>query len=611
MAPTILDVLVKPNPDLDSSWIPVNEWRMWEDFTYDNLLSIYNKVLHASWSTAPSIDMASGYDIEIWDEHTLDLFLARFMFPVVNGALARASEVLKLDEVFYLGPGSWAGSMDWALVSRNRVDEGCYSSLLPGDTKLSAKWQPKMEKSPDVRVRYQWSLPLSQATTYSVHSGCRYGFIITDKHLVLIRISIERVSEGLATSRPSRQSSSHQRIISAETDISSGLDAMSLDSFGAHSYLDDNPMNPEYQPPEYVVVPWGSHGAGRLTVKMSLFCLCLMAGCGDVAFSTDYPPLDSWRQEARRLFRHNTSGLVAKHLPKGATLEDPRVTASPYEDQSQEQGYADEGQDALEGDEEGGEGGDAAIPEADEELAVGEQQRLIQADASIGSSSSSKGKKVVYQVQLKVKDGHVYFRDFRGERRWTTRTDWTGGGVLDIAASSVSGRLTGTEVQNGMVSGSVYILSSLTTFTMDFSLATPADRQNPCHQTSEQAVPLSLSTPADQNSSHQTSEHAVPLSRNQEKQRQAKIRKRRETILVNLHKYHELSRADIYFLLYVNGKFYRYIASQNPLWPPTEVQVEKSYPLPQLHTPASFKVSKRRTAAKGKGRAKEEGRINI
>ncbi|KAH8910543.1 hypothetical protein BR93DRAFT_923247 [Coniochaeta sp. PMI_546] len=130
------------------------------------------------------------------------------------------------------------------------------------------------------------------------------------------------------------------------------------------------------------------------------------------------------------------------------------------------------------------------------------------------------------------------------------------------------------------------------------SLATPADRQNSCHQTSEQAVPLPL-----QNSCHQTSEQAVPLSRNQEKQRQAKIRKRRETILLNLYKYYQLSRADIYFLLYVNGKFYRYIVLQNPLWPPTQVQV--------LYTPASFKVSKRRTAAKGKGRAKEEGRINI
>ncbi|KAB5566426.1 hypothetical protein GE09DRAFT_1106699 [Coniochaeta sp. 2T2.1] len=286
-----------------------------------------------------------------------------------------------------------------------------------------------MEKSSDERVRYQWTLPLSKATTYSVQSECRYGFIITDKHHVLIRISLERESEGLATSRPHRQPPSHRRIASAETDISSRLDAMSLDSFGAYSYRDDNPMNTEYQPPEYVVIPWASHGAGRLTVKMALFCICLMAGRGDTGFDTDYPALDSWRQEARGLFRHNTSGLTAKRLPRGATLESPRVTTSlSYESHSQEQRYSNEGQDALEGDEEGNEeaddedyeegyeegygGGDAILPEVDEEIALGEQEYLTQPGNNIDSPSSSKGKMVIYQVQLKVKDGGFYFRNF-------------------------------------------------------------------------------------------------------------------------------------------------------------------------------------------------------
>lgn len=128
----------------------------------------------------------------------------------------------------------------------------------------------------------------------TVSSGCRYGFIITDEHLVLLRISVERVSAGLAMSRPSRQPPAHRRIISAETDISSGLDAMSLDSFGAHSYRDDNPVNIEYQPPEYVVVRWTANGPGRLTVKMALFCLYLIAGRGDVGRNVMNTYL-SWR----------------------------------------------------------------------------------------------------------------------------------------------------------------------------------------------------------------------------------------------------------------------------------------------------------------------------
>lgn len=173
MVPTILDVLVRPNPVLDSSfvtpgsntynddWIPVSDWRVCKDFTYKNLISMYGKAPPASWSTAPSMEMASGYDLEIWGEHTLELFLARFVLPILNGALARVNEVLTLREVFYLAPGSWIGLMDWVLISRNHAEHRRYSGLLPGDTKLSAKWRPGMENSPEERDRYQWSLPLS------------------------------------------------------------------------------------------------------------------------------------------------------------------------------------------------------------------------------------------------------------------------------------------------------------------------------------------------------------------------------------------------------------------------------------------------------------------
>ncbi|KAB5528996.1 hypothetical protein GE09DRAFT_1149318 [Coniochaeta sp. 2T2.1] len=104
----------------------------------------------------------------------------------------------------------------------------------------------------------------------------------------------------------------------------------------------------------------------------------------------------------------------------------------------------------------------------------------------------------------------------------------------------------------------------------------------------------------------QTRGQPAPLSRSQ---MLAKIRKRRHTILKKIDEFHGFSSADIYLLVHVNGKFYRYVASQNPLWPPTQVQVEKSYPLPQLYTPASFKVSKRESVANSKGRVKQEGGV--
>ncbi|KAF5026129.1 hypothetical protein F66182_1777 [Fusarium sp. NRRL 66182] len=338
MPQTILDVLVQPKPELDFSsvpggqntssqyWIPVTAWRPWEDFTYQNLLSIYEKPLGASWRDPPSIDMASGFDRQVRDEQSMDYFLAKYIWPHVNAALEQATSILDWgDERFYLGPGSWChctGPPDWGLVSNYRVEQGKFWNLLPGDTKLFAKWRPDMIQSQIPGERRQWSLPLSQVGTYAVESGSRYGFIITDQSLVVLRFTKERIGEGLTSSRPSRgiEPQIHQRVASGETDVSSLMESMSLDSFGGQSYINHDLAHTELHPPEYAVIAMSAHGRGKLTVKLSIFCLCLMAarkgGIGD----DDYPPLDSWSQVGRHVFIHNTSGFTASKLPSNATL---------------------------------------------------------------------------------------------------------------------------------------------------------------------------------------------------------------------------------------------------------------------------------------------------
>jgi hypothetical protein len=118
MTRTILDFLLKSNPEPDSRfiaggsnttgrhWVPVEDWRPWENFTYANLLLIFQKHLFLTWTSPPNIDLCSSYDKEIRDEKSIDLFLGRIVFPVINGALERTSKALKLEEVLYLGPGS-------------------------------------------------------------------------------------------------------------------------------------------------------------------------------------------------------------------------------------------------------------------------------------------------------------------------------------------------------------------------------------------------------------------------------------------------------------------------------------------------------------------------
>ncbi|KAM3448793.1 hypothetical protein MY3296_007479 [Beauveria thailandica] len=268
--------------------------------------------------------------VDIRDEQSMDYFLAKYVWPSVNGALVQATSILEWgQELLYLGPGSWCqgtGPPDWGLVSNLKsTSEGKFWNLLPGDTKLSVKWYPAMSLSENQSERYQWTLPLSQVSTYAAQSECRYGFLITDQALVVLRFTKERIGQGLAATRPSRTvlPQTHQRIVSNETDVSSLMDAMSLGSFGAQSYDDHDitgAANVEFLPPEYAVIPMSARGKDTLTVKFSIFCLCLMAagGCGNVDHG--YPPLDSWRRVDRQGFIHNTSNLGAKMLPNDAVL---------------------------------------------------------------------------------------------------------------------------------------------------------------------------------------------------------------------------------------------------------------------------------------------------
>lgn len=141
----------------------------------------------------------------------------------------------------YYGAGSAVGSSaDWALRSvAHTYEMGTYRPLLLGETKLSAKWTPDFSQTTMV----QWSNPLSQAQYYcsaSSDKGLRYGFIITDQHLVVLRLATEPIDDGLAAARSQRGGAyqSHQRVASGSTDLSSHFNTMSLGT--GSQYTDSN-----------------------------------------------------------------------------------------------------------------------------------------------------------------------------------------------------------------------------------------------------------------------------------------------------------------------------------------------------------------------------------
>ncbi|KAG6102054.1 hypothetical protein E4U31_003469 [Claviceps sp. LM219 group G6] len=275
---TIHDVLARPNPEPDlgwasrdpnvysESWIPVSEWRPWVDFTHQNLTSMYAQVLNTCWSGGDpqSISISGRGDLLVPDERSLNIFVARYLWPFVNGALERAASIINLgQEPLGLGLGSFGqniASPDWGLFSMpTPMPQGMLDILLPGLTKLSTTWYPEMCLSEHQSVRSEWALPLSQVSTCAALSDCRYGFLITDEALVVLCFTKKR-----------------------------------LDACGTQSGDDNNPtgaVNVELLPPEYAVIPMSASGKENLTVKLAVFCLCLMASGGHHKLDYGYPPL--------------------------------------------------------------------------------------------------------------------------------------------------------------------------------------------------------------------------------------------------------------------------------------------------------------------------------
>ncbi|KAI2613358.1 hypothetical protein GGR54DRAFT_650950 [Hypoxylon sp. NC1633] len=58
------------------------------------------------------------------------------------------------------------------------------------------------------------------------------------------------------------------------------------------------------------------------------------------------------------------------------------------------------------------------------------------------------------------------------------------------------------------------------------------------------------------------------------------LRNRRNTVFKKLDEYHKLSQAEIYTLIFINGRFYEYTTTTSAHWPPNKDIIAQQYPLP-------------------------------
>ncbi|KAK4101901.1 hypothetical protein N658DRAFT_523557 [Parathielavia hyrcaniae] len=207
----------------------------------------------------------------------------------------------------HIGRGGRCGSRqgddskpDWSIISPGKLLEGSnrfYEYLIPGDTKLFKKWAMdgvRGSASKTTVTEEEWRWPLRQIQYYAKMLRTRYGFLITEKELVVFRFSLEQTGKGLSGNRVPRQTSTpggagHAR---SESELSEGTSSQSTDP--DISTYDDKKPDIDLCLPEYELIPWAASGQGQLTVRLALFFLCMLAGeAGGFRIGYDYKPLHS------------------------------------------------------------------------------------------------------------------------------------------------------------------------------------------------------------------------------------------------------------------------------------------------------------------------------
>jgi hypothetical protein len=216
--------LVKSNTK-NNSYISPSFILEWKEFDFSALEKMYSGRLQKILRAEPGFRVtmpSSCEEKEVWHETSFEWrILAKWNQEVVQEALMQSSEELGLGAVSM--ERGWAADSlkgfkpDWAGVQ----DPNSWN-ILPGESKYHStfdsshvkkncsggKIEPKHTGKP-------WFQPWKQIFTYCVRGFCRYGYIITDHELCVVRVS---VLANQSSSRPDSQQLNSQKTVFSDMD---------------------------------------------------------------------------------------------------------------------------------------------------------------------------------------------------------------------------------------------------------------------------------------------------------------------------------------------------------------------------------------------------------
>ncbi|MCJ1396295.1 hypothetical protein MMC18_009184 [Xylographa bjoerkii] len=310
----LLHYLTKANPEVDSSWsltdrksanpsksrskAATHDKRFLEDILEwegigleKDLEPLFGDILSFPVNNMPTFEDALQHPRhlnEIHDESSFEALLIRWNYAIVSAALSIAQHHEEFPRSLYArdhvgeismakGGQAWIPEKnrrtqrqdktifpDWAgiileddenakLGQSHQDNARHYLNVLPGDTKLSTKFRSEWGKRDQ---RFEASI--IQVFTYCRRANVRYGYIVTQEELVVIRLFWGNKGEP-----NSFNATSDKRL-----------------------YL------------EYKSIPWVNSGDDKLTINLTLWCLHMLAARkksigGRNDLQSEYQPSDS------------------------------------------------------------------------------------------------------------------------------------------------------------------------------------------------------------------------------------------------------------------------------------------------------------------------------
>ena len=264
--PRVNDALCRRGRNTNSTkktWKQPHFIEDWLDFDCEAMQLIYGGLLQEVLTKKKNFKSIrhppTHAEVMISDESSFQgQVLLQWNYPVVSEALSESQDhlsgkVLRRNVSMALGseatlPGHDAKlKPDWAGIQRKATDTFNSTkpiNILPGETKVSKKWSSSDIEKGEVTTTYHisdWLRPIAQIFTYCVQSGNRYGYIISDKELLAVRIrpALQDVEEASAFNPESRQSS--KPIKNSPTTCALRAGMMECKSIPWHFSKDENP----------------------------------------------------------------------------------------------------------------------------------------------------------------------------------------------------------------------------------------------------------------------------------------------------------------------------------------------------------------------------------